>query len=325
VKTGRLLSLEKTLWRQTPPAIFPVSLGFMALGLGWRNASNVLPIAHEIGDMMLAGSSAFFVFFFVVYARKIIARPSVLFEDMTSPAARGGVAAAAMSMMMLAAALLPFGISAPQVWWAGVILQIAASALVCYAIWKDPPEKRHFTPFQYLTFDGPVVGPIAGIPLGYVWESIALTYAALLAHVIITFGYGFRLAHILPPMQMRPSLAIFLAPNCLFAISFGLLGIDWAFTMFYWIASIVALVLVMLAPWLTKSGWSPAWAAFTFPAAAFLNLQVLAVAKGAGALAIFGVYAGLVLATPLILFIAYRFAMSWITGELGEKCGAAIA
>lgn len=95
--------------------------------------------------------------------------------------------------------------------------------------------------------------------------------------------------------------------------------------MFYWIASVTALVMVALAPWLTKGGWSPAWAAFTFPAAAFLNLQVLAVAKGAGALAIFGVYAGLVLSTPLVLFIAYRFAMSWIMGELGEKCGAATA
>jgi len=297
----------------------------MGLGLGWRNAANVLPIAHEIGDMMLAGSSAYFVFFFAVYLRKIAARPMVLFEDMSNAPARAGVAAAAMSMMMLAAALLPFGISVPQVWWAGVILQIAASAVVCYAIWCDPPEKRQFTPYQYLTFVGPVVGPIAGIPLGYIWESIALTFAALAAHVVITAGYGFRLAHVLPPIKMRPSIAIFLAPNCLFAISFGLLGIDWAFTVFYWIASITALVLVAIAPWLTKSGWTPAWAAFTFPAAAFLNLQVLAVAKGAAGLAIFGVYAGLVLATPLILFIAYRFAMSWIMGELGSKCGAAIA
>lgn len=315
--------LDAPLWRRAPPAIFPVCLGLLGLGLGWRNASDVLPIAHEIGDILLGMASAYFVFFLAFYLRKLMARPSVLFDDMKSAPARAGIAAAAMSMMLLAAALLPFGISVPQVWWAGVILQIGASIVVCYAIWKDTPEHRHFTPYQYLTFVGPVVGPIAGIPLGYVWESIALTLAALVAHLIITTGYGRTLIRARPPLMLRPSLAIFLAPNCLFALSFGLLGIDWAFNLFYWIANIVALVLLLMSFWLVRGGWSPVWAAFTFPIAAFVNVQVMAVAKGAGFLAVFGVYAGLAIGTPLIGYVAYRFTLSFVTGELAKKSGAA--
>lgn len=316
------------LWRSTPPAIFPVCLGLLGLGLGWRSAADVLPIAHEFGDLLLGFSCTYYLYFLTFYFLKLSARPSVLFEDMTNPPARAGVAAAAMSMMLLAAALLPLGIPAlyvQYIWWTGVILQIGASAIVCYAIWKDPPEQRQFTTFQYLTFVGPVVGPIAGIPLGYVWESILLTLAALVAYVIITIGNGLRLANKGLPVQLRPSLAIFLAPTCLFATSFGLLGIDWAFDLFYWLSGIIAFVLLLLFPWMVKGGWSPVWAAFTFPVSAFLQVQVMAAINGVGFLALVGVYSGLVLGTSLIAYVAYRSVMSWVTGELARKSGAAIA
>lgn len=315
----------RPLWINTPPAVFPVCLGLLGLGIGWRAASNIVPVAYDIGGLLLGLASAYFLFFLAFYLRKILKRPAVVFEDMRSAPARAGIAAAAMSMMMLAAAFLPFGIYVPQVWWTGVVLQIAASVVVCNAIWAEAPDDRQFSPFQYLTFVGPVVGPIAGIPLGYITESIILTFAALVAHVIITIGYGLHLWRTRPNVALRPSLVIFLAPNCLFAISFGLLGIDWLFYMFYWIANAVALVFVVLIPWICKGGWSPFWAAFTFPTAAFLNVQVMAVAKGEGIFATIGVYAGMAVATPLILIIAYRFVLMWVTGDLARVTESASA
>lgn len=319
------MNSQRPLWRRTPPAIFPICLGLLGLGLGWRNAADVIPVAHEIGDMLLGLASAFFVYFLVSFLAKIVARPAVLFEDMTNPVARGGVAALAMAMMLLAAALIPLGVSAPQVWWVGVVMQIGASAIVCHAICVETPEKRSFSPFQYLTFVGPVVGPIAGIQLGYVRESLVLTLAALTAYLVITAGLGRRLLRVMPPVPLRPSLAIFLAPNCLFALSFGMLGIDWAFTLFYWIATVVAVVLLLSVRWLTRGGWTPVWASFTFPSAAFVNLQVMAVGKGAGIAAEVLIYAGLAVATPLILYISYRSFMAWVTGDLAERSGAARA
>lgn len=316
---------KSLLWRQVPPAIFPVCLGLMGLGLGWRNASNVLPVAHEIGDLLLGLSTAYFLCFLTLYCAKVLARPAVIFEDMIKAPARAGVAAGAMCMMILAAALLPLGISVPQVWWTGVVLQILASAVVCMAIWRDPPHKRRFSPFQFLTFVGPVVGPIAGIPLGYVTESLLLTLAALIAFVIITIGYGLRLRRDRIPLGMRPSLVIFLSPNCLFAISFSMLGYELGFWLFYVISSLVAFGFVVMTPWLTRGGWNPVWASFTFPLTAFVQVQIIGMQMGAGALATIGVFVGLAVSTPVVLIISYRFAMEWLTGELAVKSGAARA
>lgn len=316
---------KSLLWRQVPPAIFPVCLGLMGLGLGWRSAASVLPIAHELGDLLLGLSTAYFLWFFTLYCAKVLARPGVIFEDMVKAPARAGVAAAAMCMMLLAAALLPLGVSVPFVWWTGVVLQILASAVVCLAIWRDPPHKRRFSPFQYLTFVGPVVGPIAGIPLGYVTQSLLLTWAALIAFLVISIGYGWRLLHDTIPVGMRPALVIFLSPNCLFAISFALLGYENGFWLFYFSASFVALVFVVMAPWLMRGGWSPVWASFTFPLSAFLQVQIVGVQMGAGGLAMIGVIVSLVVATPVVLGISYRFAHDWLTGELAQKSGAALA
>jgi tellurite resistance protein len=319
------MSNNSPLWRSTPPAIFPICLGLLGLGLGWRNASDVLPVADEVGDILLGFASAFYVFFLVNYLCKLIARPMVVFEDATNQSARAGLAAAAMSMMMLAAALLPFGISAPFVWWVGVVAQIGASGLGCWSIWRDPPEVRRFSTFQYLTFVGPVVGPFAGIPLGFVTESLILTLASLVAYVIITAGLIVQLRKAGPSLCLRPSMAIFLAPVCLFATSFGLLGIDWAFVIFYWISMGVAVVLLFLAPWMTKGGWNPYWGSFTFPLAAFLQVQVMAVVKFGGGVATAGVYGVMAIATPVILIVVYRATMMWVTGDLAEESGAAHA
>jgi len=315
-----------SLGRQTPPAIFPVCLGFMSLALGWRTAADVIPaISPDIGNLMLAASTGYFIWFLAFYLRKLSLRPMVLFEDMRTPPARAGIAAMAMAMMMLAAALLPLHIYVPQVWWTGVIMQIAASAIVLYAIAKDPQETRYFTTFQYLTFVGPVVGPIAGIPLGYIWQSYVLIYGALIAYVIVTIGILAALWHNPVPPSFRPAMMIFLAPVSILAIGFGALGIDWMFTLFYWVASVIALVLLSKFRWMMQGGYTPVWGVFTFPVAAFLNMQVMAVSKGHGIWAITGVYAGLAFGTPLILWIAYRSSMAWVTGELSQKSGAAIA
>jgi len=70
---------------------------------------------------------------------------------------------------------------------------------------------------------------------------------------------------------------------------------------------------------------TPIWAAFTFPIAAFLNLQVLALTKGGGLPAEIGIWVGLTIGTPVITAIAWRTNMAWVTGELAEKSGAAKA
>ena len=318
--------LDTPLWRQTPPAAFPVCLGFLSLGVAWQHAVEIIPwVSEDMTNLLLAAATGYFLWFFGFYVAKIIARPAVVLEDMRSPPARAGIAALAMSMMMLALALLPFNLYVPQVWWTGVVLQIAASAIVLHAIWIDPPEKRHFSTFQYLTFVGPVIGPFTGVPLGYIWQSQWLIGASLIAYVIVTFGIIITLKRDPIPKALRPSLTIALAPICLFALGFDALGYQQVFTYFYWVSNGVAVALLLLVPWMMRSGYTPVWASFTFPVAAYLNVQVLALAHGFGSGALVGTYAAMAIGTPFIFYMVYRTVMEWVTGDLAKKSHAATA
>jgi len=318
--------LETPLWRQTPPAVFPVCLGFLSVALGWRGLVDVFPwVSEDLGFLLLAAATGYFIWFLGFYLSKIAARPAVLFEDMRTPPARAGIASMAMAMMLVAAALLPFGISVPLVWWTGVIMQVFASAVVLVAIWNDPPEARHFSTFQYLTFVGPVVGPIAGVPLGYVWQSEALIWAALLAFVIVTLGIFATLRSDPVPKTLRASVMIFLAPVCLFALGFGVLGNLPLFTLFFWASNAVFIALLFFVPWMLRGGYTPVWAAFTFPLGAWLNVQVMGLHFGFGLVAEIGTYIALAVATPVSFFLVYRTVMEWVTGNLAKKSHAAIA
>ena len=316
---------KQSLWRSTPPAIFPVSLGFMGLALAWRSASTVTPVPHEIGDLMLGVSTAFFVFFAISFIAKIIARPTVVLEDLKIPPARAGVAAFPMAIMLLAAALLPLGVEARGVWWTGVFVYYIATGLVAYSIITGPPEARMFSPFQYLAFVGPIVGPIAGIPLGYVTASFWLAMAAMVPYIAITLGYGYKLTKVRPPMPLRPSLVIVLAPTSLFALAFGQLEIEWAFILFYWMSVALAVVMLFFALWLSKGGFTPIWGSFTFPIATFINLNIYAIGKGMGVVATTGMIAGLLIGTPLIFYVIWMASKLWIKGELAKKTGSAVA
>ena len=318
--------LETPLWRQTPPAAFPVCLGFLSLALAWRHASDIFPWASEdLSSLMLAAATGYFLWFLAFYFAKVVARPAVILEDMRTPPARAGIAAMAMSMMLLAAALLPFGISVPLVWWTGVVLQILASGIVLHAIWVDPPEKRHFSTFQYLTFVGPVTGPIAGIPLGYVWQSKLLIAASLVAYVIVTAGILLTLKKDPIPKPLRPSVMIFLAPLALFAVGFGSLGFDTFFAVFFWSSEVVFVALLLMSPWMLRGGYTPVWGSFTFPLAIYVNAQLMAIDKGFGTIAVVGAYIGLTIATPVVFYMMYRTVMEWVSGDLAKKSHAATA
>lgn len=313
------------LWRSTPPAIFPVALGFMGLALAWRNASGVLPIPEEIGDLMLGISTAFFIFFALSYTAKVLARRKSVLDDLKMPPARAGVAALPMAIMLLAAALLPLGVRAHEVWWLGVIVYYIATGLVAWSILTGPPVARTFSPFQYLAFVGPIVGPIAGIPLGYVTESFWLAMAAMVPYVAITLGYGARLYRVRPPAKLRPSLTIVLAPTSLFAMAFFQLDIMWAYTFFYWFAVVLAVVLLTVAPWMASGGWSPIWGSFTFPVATFINLQIMTLTGGYSVAAMTLLIAGLLIGTPLILYVVWMASKMWIRGDLAKKTASSVA
>lgn len=317
--------MRTPLWRQTPPAIFPVALGFLGLGLAWRNAGPLVGVPVEVGDLLLGLATMFFLWFGALYAMKFIKRPGVLLEDLKVPPARAGMSAMAMAVMLLAAVALQYGYAWPWLLWLGIALHVIIAALVLRVMAKAGPEGRAFSPFQYLTFVGLIVAPIAGVPLGLAQVSFWLAMVSLVAFFAISVGYGRKAMKVLPPPPLRPSLVITLAPLSLFALMFHQFHWMPGFQVFYWLAVIAAFVALFAGKWLMTDGWTPVWGAFTFPLTAFANLQAAAVKGGDARIALALLVGTLAVATPVILYIVYKAVMAWMKGELSKKSGAATA
>ena len=127
-----------------------------------------------------------------------------------------------------------------------------------------------------------------------------------------------QLARRVPPAPLRPLLAIHLAPASLLATTASLLGLDLVAAVFGWMALGIGLALFAALRWITASGFSALWGAFTFPLAAASTALML---QG-GALG----WAGqglLVLALVTIPWIAWQVLKLWPGGQLAARTNAA--
>ena len=316
---------RQPLWRSTPPAIFPVILGLVGLSHAWRGMSKSFGLPVAMADLLLGITVALLAFFVLSYLAKLIARPRVLMEDLKSPPGRAGLSAISMAFIVLAVAVMPFGEVARYVWWFGVILHVIIVTFVVKAISKAPPEGRSVTPFQLLPFVGLSTTPLAGVPLGYLLLSQILAYISLAAFAVILVQLVTKFIRTRPPEPLRPTYAIILAPLSLFGMAFGLFDMGLGFMVFYVAVWAFALALLVFAKWLTKAGFTPMWGSFTFPAATFTNINIMAISKGFGVVATTGTIAGGLIATALIFFIAYKALKMWASRKLAQKTGAAVA
>lgn len=89
------------------------------------------------------------------------------------------------------------------------------------------------------------------------------------------------------------------------------------------LAGVIFTALLVSLRWLTESGFSPLWGAFTFPLAAFASALMLA----SGGTGVLGLGAGVVLAlaTCVVPVIAYKVLKMWPGGTLAAKTNAAEA
>jgi len=133
------------------------------------------------------------------------------------------------------------------------------------------------------------------------------------------------LARTRPPAPLRPPFAIALSSLSLLGLAFGQFGPQIAFEIFFALAWLLALGLLGLAGWLTRSGFTPMWGALTFPVATFININIMGMDKGYGTLASTGAIAGALIGTPLVGFVTYRALQMWLKRDLAKKTGSAIA
>jgi tellurite resistance protein len=314
---------SKGLWRDTPPAIFPPVLGLFGVGLGWRRAADILGASEAIGEMILGAVSLVFLTALVAYLGKLLRKPSIVLADLQVLPGRAGLATGTMSMMLFAAALVPYVADLARL----VLLLALAShgvlaMLVLRVLLTGPAERRRVTPVWLLTFVGFIAAPIAAVPLG--WSALAaFIFAATLPIIAaIQLLSLLQFAHQKVPAPLRPLLAIHLASLSLFGIASLLLGYDQAALVFFALASTLFVIFVLSAFYLTASGFSPFWGAFTFPLASYGNLLLLSGANGAGVLSTIGGIE-LVLATLVIVAIAGKIIRLWSQGKLSRMTNAA--
>ncbi len=315
---------RQTLWRQTPPAIFPPILGLFGLGLGWRRAAGAFSVPPALGELLLGAVSLLFVFALVAYLSKVLRRPGTLVEDLSILPGRAGVSTATMAMMLFSAALAPYSQSL-----AGAVLIAALAghglviAIVLAVLARGPAEQRRASPVWHLTFVGPIVAPVAGAALG--WS--ALSQAILAVSIPVAgFIWGASLVQLarglrVPP-PLRPTLAIHLSPAALLGIVSALLGHGDLALWFGWLSIAILAMLLLRARALTAAGFSPFWGAFTFPLAAFANLMLLLGGSHGGPYRVLGGLA-LVAASIVIPIIAFKVLRMWSAGPLAAKTNAA--
>ncbi|TVQ00151.1 MAG: tellurium resistance protein [Roseinatronobacter sp.] len=306
------------LWRRTPPAIFPPIFGLFGLGLGWRAAGS------GIGDLILGGVTLLFLFALVAYLAKPLRRPGALIDEMRILPGRAGLAAASLCMMLMAASLAPIvpGLATAIAIFA-FILHVALVGLLIHVLRHSPPEGRVVTPVFHLSFVGFIVGGVAANALGFHEVAKWLLWSMLLPAGLIWGISARQLVARTPPAPLRPLLAIHLAPACLFAIVAQGAGLEGAAIGFSALAAAILVALVLSVRWLTESGFSALWGAFTFPLAAFATALIL-VADAQSLMGMIGLTA-LLCATPIIIVITFRILKMWAGGTLAAKTNAAEA
>ncbi len=307
------------LCAQMPPAVFPVLLGLLGLGIALRKGLAVLALPGDVANLLLGAAGGLWVLAAVAYALKLARRPGVLAEDMRVLPGRGGVAALSQGGMAMATAMAPF---APRlagiVLIAALLIHVGQAALLVVVLRGMPEPARRVNPTLHLTFVGPIVGGVAAGTLGWIGLATALFWATLPMAVLIWVLSARQFSRETPPAPLRPMLAIHLAPASLLAtvaMQTGQTGLAVAFGL---LASAYFVVLLIGARWIAGQGFTPMWSSMTFPISAF-----------AGALfTLEWVWAGvivLIAALGLVPAIAYQVLKMWATGSLAQKTNAAIA
>ncbi|MEM9010686.1 MAG: tellurium resistance protein [Pseudomonadota bacterium] len=311
-------------WRRTPPALFPICLGSMGLGLALRRGGDAGLIPAWVGEGMLLLAALVVLTALSAYLAKVIARPRVVWEDLAQPPARAALPAGVMAFGLLAGALAPYAPGLGRgILVISLILHLGLIGLVALELARPAALGRVVSPFLFLPFVGLIAMPISAVPLGWSGLATVLMLLTMPPFAVIFMGSLIRAIRHPTPAPLRPILAILLAPVALFLTATLLLG--WANLASFFLCFVltVAAALLARARWLTAAGWTPAWGSFTFPLAAFAGALLLA-SERFGALAPLAA-AVLLAATIIIPTLAVRALLAWRDGSLARTTAAAAA
>ncbi|MCI2398214.1 tellurium resistance protein [Aliiroseovarius subalbicans] len=313
-------------FQRTPPAIFPPIFGAFGLGLAWRRAGETFAIPSEFGELILGAVTLLYLFAVVAYLAKVAQRPGVFREDLKVLPGRAGLAAMMLSGMLLAATLVVYSTALAQL---VLVLAVGGHVILALTLIRDlvtgPVEARVVTPVWHLSYVGFILSPLAALPLGWGGYNTVVFWVSFTLAIVI-WGISIRQVMVrdVPP-PLRPLLAIHVAPASVLGTVAVLSGMPTLGLGLGLVAIVILAGLLVLGRWITTTGFSPLWGAFTFPLAAFSTLMQMLYLAGFGD--VFRVLGGLALvaATLIIPVIAWKVMQLWMKGMLAVKTNAAQA
>jgi tellurite resistance protein len=307
------------MFAQMPPAVFPAGRGLLGLSLALKRAAIVAEVPEAFADLVMGLVAGLWLFCAVAYGIKIGRRPGVVMEDLRILPGRAGLAAASVGGFAFSAVVAFFQ---PQLAVGTLLLAFALHlglvTATVRALLAAPPEARDVTPAWHLSFVGFIVGALAAIPLGWTTLATGILWATMVLAALIWGVSLWQLTRRVPPAPLRPLLAIHLAPASLFASVAGLLGMTMLGHAMTILGLGILVALVLAGRWITESGFSPLWGAFTFPLAAYASAMLINGWVLPGVLLT-------VLALGANLSIAWRVIRMWPGGKLAGKTNAATA
>jgi tellurite resistance protein len=309
------------LFAKTPPAIFPVVLGLLGLGLALRKASAVLGLPGGFAEAALGAILALWAFATLAMLVKVLRRPGVILQDLQVLPGRAGMAACSMSMMLAAAVLVPYapGI-ANRLMLIALVLHLVFATVLVWVLWRSATEQRLVNPSWHLSFVGFIVAALPALALGQNGLARGLLWLTIPVAVVI---WGLSLTQLIgriPPAPLRPLLAIHLSPAALFCIVAAGLGQDILANIFAALGAGIFLALLAHARWITQAGFSALWGSFTFPLAAFTSALI-----GLGGWFQIVGLGFIFVALGIVPMIAAKIIKMWMTGALAAKTNAAEA
>jgi tellurite resistance protein len=309
------------LFARTPPAVFPSILGLLGLASALRLGLGRMGWDMGPGDLAAGLAVALWAFAAMAYAVKLVRRPGVVREDLRVLPGRSGLATLTMGGMVAAGLV---GVYSAPVGAVLLVLALAGHAVLAVLLVRLladlAPEARAVNPTLHLSFVGFIVAAAPALALGWQMLAEGLFWAVMPVAVAIWTLSLRQFSRDVPPAPLRPLLAIHLAPAALLALVAELLGKPLLASLFLGLGTVTAILLLAGWRWITESGPSPLWGAFTFPLAAMASAML--VAGGAWlwpGLALVAVGLGVIPA------IAWWVLKRWPGGKLAAVTNAAEA
>ncbi|NKC33743.1 SLAC1 family transporter [Falsiroseomonas selenitidurans] len=289
-----------------PLLVLPMGLG--GVGLAWREAAASLGAPAFPGEAMLLLTGLVWLLVVGLQGLRLLRHPAAMAAEFRHPVRVAFLAAPTIGLMILAGGLWPHapGLGA-ALWCLSVPLHLLVAMLILRRLLAGRGEVAMLAPPLLIPFVGNILAPLFGARMGFLDASWMMFGVGFLLWLMVVPLLLYRLvAGPALPQAMRPSVAIFLAPPAVGALTLLALTGDagHASLAVAGVALLVAVALISLAGEFRRVPFSLSWWSFTFPSAAFAAMLM-----ALGFHPLLG-WAALALATVLTGWIAWRTALA---------------